>query len=83
VPGQSVTAVPTANAAPVTMPNVVGMTQAQAVRVLRQAGFLVNVVVQSASGSQRVTGGTVWEEWPYAGASAPRGAKITIYVQPS
>jgi hypothetical protein len=80
VPTATVTAVPT-SAAPVPMPNVVGMGQTQAVQVLESAGFRVNVVDQSAPSNQPVPKGTVWEEWPTAGASAPHGALISIYVQ--
>ena len=79
-PVASATAVPT-SAAPVTMPNVLGREELQAVQILQSAGFRVDVVHRSAPNSQQVQNGTVWEEWPTAGASAPQGSLISIYVQ--
>ena len=61
----------------VAIPNVVGMTQADASTELYNLGFVVSVIERQ---DDTVAAGTVLEQSPVAGKSALPGTTITIYV---
>jgi hypothetical protein len=71
------TPVPT-RAAGVTVPNVVGMQEAQAQSVLQLAGFNVLVFPNAPEPSGRPKG-TVFKQSPAAGTLLARGSTVTIY----
>ena len=60
-----------------TVPNVVGMKEADARLTLELAGFTVNVVAAPKGAKPP---GVVFVQSPAAGASAPRGSPVTIEV---
>ena len=62
----------------VTVPSVIGESQATATSVLTQAGFQVNV--QQGSGRAQYANGTVFNQVPGNGTAA-KGSTVTIYVQ--
>jgi serine/threonine-protein kinase len=62
----------------VTVPSVVGDSQATANQILTQAGFQVSV--QQGSGPAQYPNGTVFNQVPGNG-SAAKGSTVTIYVQ--
>jgi beta-lactam-binding protein with PASTA domain/tRNA A-37 threonylcarbamoyl transferase component Bud32 len=62
----------------VRVPNVVGMTQAEATSTLQEAGFKVAVQESTTFDSSR--NGRVVAQNPSGGASAPRGSTVTITV---
>ena len=61
----------------VTVPDVRGKTQNDAVGALKALGFSVNSVSQSSS---TVASGTVISQDPLAGSSKPKGSSVTITV---
>ena len=75
-PGSTVTI--TVSGGAVTVPSVVGESQATANQVLTQAGFQVNV--QQGSGPAQYANGTVFNQVPGNGTAA-KGSTVTIYVQ--
>ena len=75
-PGSTVTI--TVSGGAVTVPSVVGDSQATANQILTQAGFQVSV--QQGSGPAQYTNGTVFNQVPGTG-SAAKGSTVTIYVQ--
>ena len=75
-PGSTVTI--TVSGGAVTVPSVVGDSQATANQILTQAGFQVSV--QQGSGPAQYTNGTVFNQVPGNG-SAAKGSTVTIYVQ--
>ena len=70
---------PTADATNIDVPNVVGMTEAEATAALDAEGF-VAVPVQWAS---TATPGTVEAQLPVAGSTAPQGSAVVIVVATS
>ncbi|MGB6578294.1 MAG: Stk1 family PASTA domain-containing Ser/Thr kinase [Streptosporangiaceae bacterium] len=75
-PGSTVTI--TVSGGAITVPSVVGDSQATANQILTQAGFQVSV--QQGSGPAQFTNGTVFNQVPGNG-SAAKGSTVTIYVQ--
>jgi hypothetical protein len=78
-------AVPSGSTVPsgvtVAVPNVIGMTELQAVQILQAAGFTVKVLYETPRG-QSGTAGEVWSQTVPAGAKAPSGTTITLDVVP-
>jgi len=68
---------PPSSTAPVTVPNIAGMTQAAAVEVLRAADLLNNVTAQP---SNVVPAGVVISEAPSPGSRVEPGSTITVTV---
>ena len=75
-PGATITI--TVSAGAVSVPSVVGDSQATATQVLTTAGFQVSV--QNGSGPATVANGTVFQQNP-ANGTATKGSTITIFVQ--
>ena len=75
-PGSTVTI--TVSGGAITVPSVVGDSQATANQILTQAGFQVNV--QQGSGPSQYANGTVFNQVPGNGTAA-KGSTVTIYVQ--
>lgn len=65
------------SAAPVTVPDVTGLTQAAATSVLEGAGFVVAIVTASSS---VVPEGTVISQAPVGGSESSAGATVTLTV---
>ncbi len=61
----------------VSIPDVVGQSQAQAMSTLTNAGFQVNVITQATSSK---SAGTVLAQAPTAGSKAQKGSQVTITV---
>jgi serine/threonine-protein kinase len=76
-PGSTVTI--TVSGGAVTVPSVVGDSQATASQILTTAGFQVSV--QPGSGPSQVPNGTVFSQQPAANGTAAKGATVTIFVQ--
>jgi serine/threonine protein kinase len=76
-PGTPVTVLVSSGKAPVSVPSVVGDTQANAQNTLQQAGFHVNPQQQQ---SATVTPGNVISQTPAGSGSAPPGSTVTIVV---
>jgi serine/threonine-protein kinase len=76
LPGSTVTI--TVSGGAVTVPPVVGDSQATASSILTTAGF--QVVVQQGSGPAQYAAGTVFAQQPASG-NATKGSKVTIFVQ--
>jgi eukaryotic-like serine/threonine-protein kinase len=64
------------------VPGVVGDSQQGATQQLENDGFSVNVVMNSGSGSQGFSPGTVWKTDPTAGTVLSKGSSVTIFVVP-
>jgi serine/threonine-protein kinase len=64
------------------VPNVVNQTQDEAVAILKQDGFTVNVNTTPAPSNQMVQPGTVYNQNPGANTVEPKGTQIQIFVQP-
>jgi eukaryotic-like serine/threonine-protein kinase len=64
------------------VPGVVGDSQQGATQELENAGFSVNVVMNTGSGSQGFQPGTVWQTDPSAGTVLSKGSSVTIFVVP-
>ena len=62
---------------PEKIPNVVGMTQQQAEKALREAGYVPDVVPSDETTEPK---GTVIQQSPPAGEAAQEGATVTIVV---
>jgi serine/threonine-protein kinase len=62
----------------ISVPSVVGDSQATATQVLTTAGFQVSV--QPGSGPAQFANGTVFQQNP-ANGSATKGSTVTIFVQ--
>jgi beta-lactam-binding protein with PASTA domain/tRNA A-37 threonylcarbamoyl transferase component Bud32 len=75
-PGATITI--TVSGGAVSVPSVVGDSQATASQILTNAGFQVSV--QNGSGPANVANGTVFSQNPQNG-TATRGATVTIFVQ--
>jgi serine/threonine-protein kinase len=73
-----VTVYVSSGAATATVPDVVGMTEAEATSTLQDAGFRVQRVVQTVAGNGN--DGKVIAQSPVGNASAERGATVTITV---
>ena len=67
-----------------TVPNVLGLTQDEAVRRLNQAGFEVSTIYEKESNKQQAKKrkGRVWKQSPSGGETQERGSKVTIWVNP-
>jgi len=76
-PGSTVTI--TVSGGAVSVPPVVGDSQATATQILTTAGFQVSV--QNGSGPANVANGTVFSQNPPANGTATKGATVTIFVQ--
>ena len=63
----------------VSVPSVVGDSQATATQILTAAGFQVNA--QNGSGPGDVPNGTVFSQQPAPNSRAATGATVTIFVQ--
>ena len=75
-PGATITI--TVSGGAVSVPSVVGDSQATASQILTNAGFQVSV--QNGSGPANVANGTVFSQNPQNG-TATKGATVTIFVQ--
>ena len=75
-PGATITI--TVSGGAVSVPSVVGDSQATATQVLTTAGFQVSV--QNGSGPATVANGTVFQQNP-ANGTATKGSTVTIFVQ--
>jgi beta-lactam-binding protein with PASTA domain/tRNA A-37 threonylcarbamoyl transferase component Bud32 len=76
-PGSTVTI--TVSGGAVTVPSVVGDSQATAQQILTTAGFQVSA--QQGSGPAQVANGTVFSQQPAANGTAAKGSTVTIFVQ--
>ena len=76
-PGSTVTI--TVSGGAVTVPMVVGDSQATASQILTTAGFQVSV--QQGSGPAQLPNGTVFSQQPAANSTAAKGATVIIFVQ--
>ena len=67
-----------------TVPVVLGLTRAQAEKILRDEGFEVDVIVERESDDDgyRRRRGRVWKQSPPGGSDAPEGSVVTIWVNP-
>jgi serine/threonine-protein kinase len=63
----------------VTVPSVIGDSQATANQILTQAGFQVSV--QQGSGPAQYANGTVFNQVPAANGTAAKGSTVNIFVQ--
>jgi hypothetical protein len=66
------------SSAPITVPNVVGDTQAAATTAIAGAGLAVGTVTQASSAT--VASGSVLSQTPAAGSSAASGASVALVV---
>jgi penicillin-binding protein 1A len=65
------------------VPDVLGMTRAQAEEALEDAGFEAEVIIQSESGDDgNRRRGRVWKQSPPGGTEAEEGSRVTIWVNP-
>jgi serine/threonine-protein kinase len=62
----------------VVLPDVLGLTEQEAVDALEAAGFVVEVIAEPTP--DEAEHGIVLRQEPESGARAPRGALVTIYV---
>ncbi len=76
-PGSTVTI--TVSGGAVTVPTVIGDSQATASQVLTAAGFQVSP--QQGSGPAQYANGTVFSQQPTANSTAAKGATVIIFVQ--
>jgi serine/threonine-protein kinase len=76
-PGSTVTI--TVSGGTVSVPSVIGDSQATATQILTQAGFQVSVT--QGAGAAQYANGTVFNQYPAANGTAAKGATVTIYVQ--
>ena len=67
-----------------TVPNVLGLTRAEAEEEIRAAGFEVLTVVERESnhGQAKKNKGRVWKQAPGGGAEMEKGDTVTIWVNP-
>ena len=75
-PGTAVTIYVSRGPQPISVPDVRGMQQTEALSALRSKGFVVSIV---QSFSDTVPSGTVMDQSP-SGGTAPRGSTVTITV---
>ncbi len=76
-PGSTVTI--TVSGGAVSVPSVIGDSQATASQILTSAGFTVNV--QQGSGPAQYANGTVFSQQPAASGTAAKGTTVIIFVQ--
>jgi eukaryotic-like serine/threonine-protein kinase len=76
-PGSTVTI--TVSGGSVTVPSVVGDSQATATQILTTAGFQVST--QQGSGGSQFANGMVFNQVPAGNGTAAKGATVTIFVQ--
>jgi beta-lactam-binding protein with PASTA domain/tRNA A-37 threonylcarbamoyl transferase component Bud32 len=76
--GSTVTVYVSSGAPQVTVPNVVGETQAQAAQDLSTAGFQANFV--NVAVNKQNQDGKVQSQSPQGGQSAAQGSTVTVYV---
>jgi PASTA domain len=79
-PCQIIVGTPPARNATQSVPDVVGMTSNQAMRVAQAAGFNVSTVITAAPASRPVPSGTVFAQSPAAGSAARPGSGMILYV---
>jgi len=77
-PGSAVDLVISSGPPPVTVPNVVGLTQSTATAALQKSGLTAGAVSQQTSTS--VPAGSVISQNPAAGASVPPGSAVDLVV---
>jgi hypothetical protein len=82
-PCQAVTGSPAPPGDKTTLPNLIGMTETQAVATAQAAGFTVNVVVTQPPNTQAVQPGIVFAQTPSAGSIARTGSGVSLYVSPA
>jgi eukaryotic-like serine/threonine-protein kinase len=81
-PNSTVTLTISGGGSPV--PNVVGLTEANAISTLQQYKFNYKVITQAdTSAAGNATAGIVWQQFPTSTATEPTGYTVTIYVQPT
>jgi penicillin-binding protein 1A len=75
---------PSPSPSPVVVPDVVGLTQAEAVSQLTADGFNVSVVTEwcKPKGSCKDKPGIVWQQSPPGGSYAPPGSTVVLWVNP-
>jgi penicillin-binding protein 1A len=66
----------------VTVPDVIGMTEAEARDVLKDAGFKVDIQEEDGPGRGPNRRGKVWAQDPEGGSEAEAGSTVTIFVEP-
>jgi beta-lactam-binding protein with PASTA domain/tRNA A-37 threonylcarbamoyl transferase component Bud32 len=76
--GSSVTLIVSSGPQQVAVPDVVGMTKAEATKKLQDAGFKVQSQSQATANS--ADDGRVVDQNPDAGQTEPQGSTVTIYV---
>jgi serine/threonine-protein kinase len=76
----TITLIVSTNAYPA-VPSVVGLSQQEATRRLRNAGFMV-AVFSAATHDPALPAGVVVSQNPKAGAEKPPGSTVTIRVNP-
>jgi beta-lactam-binding protein with PASTA domain len=76
--GSAVSLTVSTGAVPVSVPNVVGLTQAAATSALTGAGLIVGTVSTTSSGT--VPSGSVISENPVAGTSVATGSSVSLSV---
>lgn len=65
------------------VPDVLGMTRAQAEAAIRNAGFDPEVITESEGGKKaRRNKNRVWKQSPSGGTQAEEGSTVTIWVNP-
>ena len=76
--GSAVNLVVSTGPAPVTVPNVVNLTQAAATTAITTAGLVVGTVTQQSSAT--VPAGSVISQNPAAGTSVAAGSAVNLVV---
>jgi serine/threonine-protein kinase len=83
-PGQQITLYVSGGGVKVPDVSTQGLTQAEALTVLNQAGFtVINWKIQAAASGQMVEPGTCYFQSPSAGTVEPTTTQITVFVQPA
>ncbi|MER2622694.1 MAG: PASTA domain-containing protein, partial [Accumulibacter sp.] len=77
-PGSAVDLVVSSGPVPVTVPNVVGMTQSAATSTITEAGLTVGQIIQQVS--ETVPVGTVIRQNPVAGTSVQPGSAVDLVI---
>jgi len=77
---------PSPTPSPIVIPNVVGLTQAEAVSQLTADGFAVSVKTQwqcEPPPSCHAQPGVVWQQSPPGNSYGPPGSTVVLWVNPS
>jgi penicillin-binding protein 1A len=67
---------------PATVPNVVSMTNTQAIAALQAGGFTVVQIIEPSTNTPAPASSIVWRQIPAADSTTPGDRRITISVQP-